>query len=102
METGGRNENPQFGKATPEDLTIVKEKGETFMARLSTYFSLENAGDRHDEKLLKQGLDSLPGVTSVSLSDRGCVAVDYDSTGVRQEQIRQRVQELGYQLKGEE
>ena len=72
------------------------------MAHLSTYFSLENAGDKHDEKLLKQGLDTLPGVTSVSLSDRGCVAVDYDSTGVRQEQIRQRVQELGYQLKGEE
>ena len=47
-------------------------------------FSLENAGDKHDEKLLKQGLDMLPGVTSVSLSDRGCVAVDYDSTGVRQ------------------
>ena len=54
------------------------------MAHLSTYFSLENA---------------LPGVTSVSVSGRGCVAVDYDTTGVRQEQIRQRVQELGYQLR---
>ena len=72
------------------------------MAHLSTYFSLENAGDKHDEKLLKQGLDMLPGVTSVSLSDRGCVAVDYDSTGVRQEQIRRKVQELGYQLRGED
>lgn len=72
------------------------------MAHLSTYFSLENAGGRHDEKLLKQGLDALPGVTSVSLSERGCVAVDYDSTGVRQEQIRQKVQELGYQLRNEE
>lgn len=46
------------------------------MARLSAYFSLENPGDKHDEKLLKQGLDMLPGVTAVSLSDRGCVAVD--------------------------
>ena len=72
------------------------------MAHLSTYFSLENTVDRHDEKLLKQGLDALPGVTSVSLSDRGCVAVDYDSTGVRQEQIRQKVQELGYQLRAED
>ncbi|MEY8386433.1 heavy-metal-associated domain-containing protein [Oscillospiraceae bacterium 38-13] len=72
------------------------------MARLSTYFSLENAGDRHDEKRLKQGLDTLPGVTAVSLSDRGCVAVDYDSSGVRQEQIRQKVQELGYQLRCED
>ena len=75
------------------------------MAHLSTYFSLENAGDKHDEKLLKQGLDMLPGVTSVSsvsISERGGVAVDYDSTGVRQEQIRQKVQELGYQLKCED
>jgi len=72
------------------------------MAHLSTYFSLENAGDKHDEKLLKRGLDALPGVTSVSVSDRGCVAVDYDTTGVRQEQIRQKVQELGYQLRSED
>ena len=72
------------------------------MAHLSTYFSLENAGDRHDEKRLKQGLDTLPGVTSVSLSGRGCVAVDYDSTGVRQEEIRRKVQELGYQLRCED
>ncbi len=72
------------------------------MVHLSTCFSLENAGDFHDEKALKRGLDALPGVTSVSVSDRGCVAVDYDSTGVRQEQIRQRVRELGYQLKSEE
>ena len=72
------------------------------MVHLSTYFSLENSGDPHDEKLLKRGLDALPGVTSVSLSERGCVAVDYDSTGVRQEQIRQKVQELGYQLRSED
>ena len=72
------------------------------MVHLITYFSLENAGDKQDEKLLKRGLDTLPGVTSVSLSGRGCVAVDYDSTGVRQEEIRQKVQELGYQLKSED
>lgn len=72
------------------------------MAHLSTYLSLENAGDEHDEKLLKRGLDALPGVTSVSLSGQGRVAVDYDSTGVRQEQIVQKVQELGYQLRAED
>lgn len=69
------------------------------MAHLSTYFSLENADAKHDEKLLKQGLDTLPGVRSVSVSDSGCLAVDYDTTGVRQEEIRQKVQELGYQLR---
>ena len=72
------------------------------MVHLSTYFSFVYAGDKQDEKLLKRGLDTLPGVTSVSLSGRGCVAVDYDSTGVRQEEIRQKVQELGYQLKSED
>ena len=72
------------------------------MVHLSTYFSLENAGDKQDEKLLKRGLDTLPGVTSGRPSGRGCVAVDYDSTGVRQEEIRQKVQELGYQLKSED
>ena len=66
------------------------------MAHLSTYFSLENAGEQRDKKILKQGLDTLPGVTSVSISERGGVAVDYDSTGVRQEEILQKVQELGY------
>ena len=72
------------------------------MARLSTYFSLENAGDKHDEKLLKQGLDMLPGVTSVSISPSGCVAVDYDTTGVRQAELRQKVEALGYELRQEE
>lgn len=69
------------------------------MAHLSTYFSLENAGGKHDEKLLKQGLDALPGVRSVSVSENGCLAVDYDTTGVRHEEIQQKVQELGYQLR---
>lgn len=71
------------------------------MAHLSTYFTLEEAAGRHDARRLKQGLDTLPGVTSVSVSDSGCVAVDYDSSGVRQEQIRQKVQELGFLLKTE-
>lgn len=71
------------------------------MAHISAYFSLENADGKHDAKRLKQGLDALPGVTSVSLSGQGCLAVDYDSTGVRQEDIRQKVQELGFQLRSD-
>lgn len=69
------------------------------MAHLSVHFSLEDAGDRHDAQLLKRELDTLPGVTSVSISGTGCLAVDYDSTGVRQEQIRQKVRDLGYQIR---
>lgn len=72
------------------------------MPHLSAYFTLEEAADAHGVKRLKQGLDALPGVTSVSVSDSGCVAVDYDTTGVRQEQIRQKVQELGFLLKEQE
>ena len=69
------------------------------MAHLSTYISLEASQDRHDIKRLKRALDTLPGVTSVSISDSSCLAVDYDSTGVRQEQIRQKVLDLGYQVR---
>ncbi|MDD3346849.1 heavy-metal-associated domain-containing protein [Oscillibacter sp.] len=72
------------------------------MAHLSTYFSLEDAAGRHDTALLKRELDALPGVTSVSVGNSGCLAVDYDSTGVRQEQIRQKIQELGFQLRSGE
>ena len=56
------------------------------MARLSAYFSLEDAAGKHDAALLKRELDTLPGVTSVSVSGGGCLAVDYDTTGVRREQ----------------
>lgn len=69
------------------------------MAHISAYFSLENANNKHDIKRLKQGLDTLPGVTAVSVSDQGCLSVDYDSTGTRQDEIRQKVQELGFQLR---
>lgn len=72
------------------------------MAHLSAYFTLENAAGKHDTALLKRELDTLDGVTSVSISDSGCLTVDYDTSGVRQEQIRQKVQELGFLLKDEE
>ena len=72
------------------------------MVHLSTHFSLENAVSPQDEGRLRLGLDALPGVKAVSVSPRGCVAVDYDTAGVRQAQIHQKVQELGYQLRSED
>lgn len=69
------------------------------MAHLSAYFSLEDPAGKHDAALLKRELDTLPGVTSVSVSGNGCLAVDYDTSGVRQEQILQKIQELGFQLR---
>ncbi|MBM6850751.1 heavy-metal-associated domain-containing protein [Oscillibacter valericigenes] len=71
------------------------------MAHLSTYFSLEHPASSHDAKELKRELDTLPGVTSVSVSG-GRLAVDYDSTGVRREDIRQKVQSLGFGIQGAE
>ena len=71
------------------------------MAHLSTYFSLEHPASSHDTKELKRELDTLPGVTSVSVSG-GRLAVDYDSTGVRREDIRQKVQSLGFGIQGAE
>ena len=66
------------------------------MAHLSVYFSLENAADAHRQSLLKQELDTLPGVESVSINDSGYLAVDYDSTGVRQEDIRRKILDLAF------
>ena len=71
------------------------------MAHLSTYFSLEHPASSHDAKELKRELDTLPGVTSVSVSCER-LAVDYDSTGVRREDIRQKVQSLGFGIQGAE
>lgn len=47
------------------------------MASISV--SLDRNADRHDVKLLKRELDTLPGVTSVSVSSGGQLAVDYDA-----------------------
>ena len=71
------------------------------MAHLSTYFSLEHPASSHDAKELKRELDTLPGVTSVSVSGGGQLAVDYDATGVRQADILEKIQALGYHVRQE-
>ena len=69
------------------------------MASISV--SLDRNADRHDVKLLKRELDTLPGVTSVSVSSGGQLAVDYDATGVRQADILEKIQALGYLVRQE-
>ena len=71
------------------------------MAHLSTRFSLEQPADRHAVKQLKRELDTLPGVTSVSVSGSR-LAVDYDPTGVRRADLQQKVQSLGFGIQGTE
>ena len=69
------------------------------MASISV--SLDRNADRHDVKLLTRELDTLPGGTSVSVSSGGQLAVDYDATGVRQADILEKLQALGYHVRQE-
>ena len=71
------------------------------MAHLSTYFSLEHPASSHDAKELKRELDTLPGVTSVSVSSAGQLALTYHATGVRQADILEKIQALGYRVRQE-
>lgn len=68
--------------------------------KASAYFSVEGAVDSHAEKELKRELGTLPGVLSVSISDRtGNIAVDFDSTGQSTEKIGKKIKELGYDIR---
>lgn len=69
------------------------------MAQESLSLTLESVG-KHDIQAIKAALDALAGVTSVSVNDRGRVAVDYDSTGVTKDDITRRLRTLGYQFRG--
>lgn len=67
------------------------------MSKQSVYFRLQNADSKKDRKLLKQGLDTIPGVISVSVNDQtGKLAVDYDSTGTSSERIGEQLEKMGY------
>lgn len=65
------------------------------MSHESIYFAMRPLSG-HQAKAIKRELDTLPGVTSVSVSQaEGRVAVDYDSTGVRPDAIRRKLEDLG-------
>ena len=69
------------------------------MAKASAYFTLGHIKDQHDSKEIKRELDALPGVLSVSISgSSGCVAVDFDTTGVESGRIEKRLEKMGYQI----
>ncbi|MEG0693305.1 MAG: heavy-metal-associated domain-containing protein [Oscillospiraceae bacterium] len=69
------------------------------MSKASSYFTISNLNDKHDTKVLKRELDTFRGVISVSVSDdKGNIAVDYDTTGVNQEQLITAISKLGYQI----
>ena len=75
----------------------IFKRGEIIMPKSTVYLTVSDAGDRHSSKDLKQGLDELRGVISVSVANDGeTVAVDYDNSGVDAESINRQAQELGY------
>ena len=69
------------------------------MSKASVYFTLGDLKDKHDGKAIKRELDTLPGVRSVSISDSSNrVAVDFDTTAVQSDQIRKRLEKMGYEI----
>lgn len=69
------------------------------MAKESVYFQLNDIDSKHDVKELKRELDSFRGVISVSVNnEKNTLAVDFDNSGVKSEQISKRVEALGYQI----
>lgn len=67
------------------------------MSKASIYFTVDNVNGKHDVKELKRELDTFPGVISVSVNDKTeSIAVDFDTTGVQQEQLQKRIEKLGY------
>jgi copper chaperone CopZ len=69
------------------------------MAKASAYFTVKNMDDKHDVKKLKRELDTLDGILSVTISEgKDSIAVDFDTTGARQERIRSKIEKLGYDV----
>ena len=67
------------------------------MAKESAYFDLKNLEDKHDTKKIKNGIEELPGIISVSVGNKR-VCVDFDSTGTSQSKIQKQLSELGYDV----
>jgi copper chaperone CopZ len=72
------------------------------MAKASIYFDLENLDGKRGAAKVKRQLNTLPGVISVSINDNHKrVAVDFDTTGANQSQIRKQLDGLGLTICGE-
>lgn len=69
------------------------------MSKASAYFTVSNINGKHDIKELKREIDTLHGVLSISVNDEATnVAVDFDTTGVKQNQIGKKIKDLGYTI----
>ena len=75
---------------------IHTNPGVICMAKESASFTVCGISGKHDVKAIKRGLDTLPGVLSVSVGGDGRVAVDFDTTGVQTDRIGKQLADMGY------
>lgn len=69
------------------------------MPKESAYFTVDNLSGKHDSKLIKQQLDTFPGVISVSVNQqRKRIAVDFDNTGVDCSKLKNKINDLGFDV----
>ncbi len=69
------------------------------MSKESAYFIVENVRGKHDMKEVKNTLDQLHGVKSVSINPQHhLVAVDYDSSGTSYDEIEHSLNKIGHQV----
>lgn len=69
------------------------------MSNESAYLIIESPTGKHDIKAIKKELDTLHGVTSVSISpENHLVAIDYDSSGTSYDKIENCINKMGYEI----
>ena len=69
------------------------------MSKASIYFTLSSVDGKHGVKEIKNTLNQLPGVESVSVNDDiNYVAVDYDTTGILSDRIQKQIEKAGYEV----
>lgn len=69
------------------------------MSKETVWLNVEGMSCSHCEKRFKEALGAIRGVISVSVNlDEAKVAVDYDTTGVNEEQIKETIIEAGYEI----
>ena len=69
------------------------------LSRTAASIRWTSVDGKHDVKEIKRELDTLHGVTSVSVNaDTDLVCVDYDSSGASYDMIEHKLNQLGFEI----
>lgn len=69
------------------------------MPKESAYFQLKNVDGQHSTKNIKKSLSTFNGINSVSVNrEKNTVAVDFDSSGVCEKQLSDKLREMGCEI----